>query len=52
MCLKTESVNRSEDSPHKVSEEMPGRIDFLHLSETLLWLDGDDINNTRGILLG
>jgi hypothetical protein len=33
-----------------VFEEMPTRKDFLNLSETILWLDGDDINNTKGIL--
>jgi hypothetical protein len=35
-----------------VFDEMPARDDFLDLSETLLWLDGDDKNNTLDTSLG
>jgi hypothetical protein len=35
-----------------VFDEMTARDDFLSLSETLLWLDEDDPNNTMGAFLG
>jgi hypothetical protein len=35
-----------------VFDEMPTRGDFLNQSETFLWLDEDDSNNTRGAFLG
>jgi hypothetical protein len=35
-----------------VFDEMPARDDFLNLSETYLWLDEDDSNNTMGAFLG
>jgi hypothetical protein len=35
-----------------VFDEMPARDDFLHLSETFLWLGEDDSNNTMGAFLG
>jgi hypothetical protein len=35
-----------------VFDEMPARDDFLNLSETCLWLDEYDPNNTMGAFLG
>jgi hypothetical protein len=35
-----------------VFDEMSTRDDFLNLSETFLWLDEDDSNNTLGASLG
>jgi hypothetical protein len=35
-----------------VFDKMFARNDFLSLSETLLWLDEDDPNNTMGAFLG
>jgi hypothetical protein len=35
-----------------VFDEMSARDDFLNLSETFLWLDEDDSNNTKGAFLG
>jgi hypothetical protein len=35
-----------------VFDEMSARDDFLNLSETFLWLDEDDSNNTMGDFLG
>jgi hypothetical protein len=35
-----------------VFDEMSARDDFLKLSESFLWLDEDDSNNTRGVFLG
>jgi hypothetical protein len=35
-----------------VFDEMSARDDFLDMSETFLWLDGDDFNNTMCAFLG
>jgi hypothetical protein len=35
-----------------VFDEISSRDDFLKLSETLLWLDGDDNNNNLDASLG
>jgi hypothetical protein len=35
-----------------VFDEMSARDDFLNLSETFLWLDEYDSNNTMGAFLG
>jgi hypothetical protein len=35
-----------------VFDEMSAREDFQNLSETFLWLDEDDSNNTMGAFLG
>jgi hypothetical protein len=35
-----------------VFDEMSARDDFLNLSETPLWFDKDDSNNTLGAFFG
>jgi hypothetical protein len=35
-----------------VFDAMPARDDSLNLSETFLWLNEDDSNNTMGAFLG
>jgi hypothetical protein len=35
-----------------VFDELPARDDFLNLSETFLWLEENDSNNTMGAFLG